>query len=171
MLDLNSVNPTTLPSMPITMKKGLPVCPSVYFVLEGKEVVYIGRSVNLNNRWKNHHRFSQLSQDAVIAWLEISDESLLEAVEKALICFFDPRLNSTKTLIENERFPLDSFTKRREYLGLSQRDIAIALNVTDQTISNWETGQRTPKLSPQQTLRLCRVLNCTLEELAGEKHD
>lgn len=95
MIDVKSVNPMTLPSLPITMKKGLPVCPSIYFVLEGKEVVYIGRSVNLNNRWRQHHRFCQLSQNAVIAWLEVSDESLLETIEKALIDFFSPKLNGS----------------------------------------------------------------------------
>jgi transcriptional regulator with XRE-family HTH domain len=56
----------------------------------------------------------------------------------------------------------------RERAGLTQRQLAIGLGVTDQTVSNWETGRRTPTLTPQQTLKLCQILGCTLEELAGE---
>lgn len=56
----------------------------------------------------------------------------------------------------------------RERAGLTQRQVALALGKTDQTISNWENGVRSPKLTPQETLALCKVLNCTLEELSGE---
>ena len=57
----------------------------------------------------------------------------------------------------------------RERAGLTQRQVALALNITDQTVSNWETGHRVPKLSPPQTLKLCKVLECSLEELASEE--
>lgn len=56
----------------------------------------------------------------------------------------------------------------RERAGLTQRQVAQALGKTDQTVSNWETGARAPKLTPTEMLKLCRVLNCTLEELATE---
>ena len=56
----------------------------------------------------------------------------------------------------------------RERAGLTQRQVAEALGKTDQTVSNWENGIRVPRLTPPETLRLCKVLNCSLEELAGE---
>jgi transcriptional regulator with XRE-family HTH domain len=58
--------------------------------------------------------------------------------------------------------------KLRERANLTQRQVADALGKTDQTVSNWENGVRAPKLTPSETLILCRVLKCTLEELAGE---
>lgn len=62
----------------------------------------------------------------------------------------------------------EQIMRLRERVGLTQRQVAEALGKTDQTISNWENGVRTPKLTPRETLALCRVLKCTLEELAGE---
>ncbi|MBD1896594.1 helix-turn-helix domain-containing protein [Trichocoleus sp. DQ-A3] len=58
--------------------------------------------------------------------------------------------------------------QRREELGLTQRDIALALGKTDQTISNWETGMYEPKLTPREMKALCRLLKWTLEELPDE---
>ncbi|MDJ0583008.1 helix-turn-helix transcriptional regulator [Crocosphaera sp.] len=56
----------------------------------------------------------------------------------------------------------------RKKAGLTQRQVALAIGITDQTVSNWETGQRKPQLTPAQTLKLCNVLNCDLEELASK---
>jgi len=53
--------------------------------------------------------------------------------------------------------------RRRE---LNQEHLAEALRVTTQTISNWETSHRPPKLLPQQTQQLCSLLGCSLEDLA-----
>lgn len=58
--------------------------------------------------------------------------------------------------------------RRREELGLTQRDIAIALGKTDQTISNWETGTYEPKMTPREMKALCKLLKWTLEELPEE---
>lgn len=61
--------------------------------------------------------------------------------------------------------------KLRERAGLTQRQVAEALGKTDQTVSNWENGVRAPRLTPRETLALCRVLKCTLEELASENQE
>ena len=58
------------------------------------------------------------------------------------------------------------FMLLREKRGLTQREIAQALDVTDQTISNWENYRSEPKLTIGQTLKLCQILQCSLEELA-----
>jgi transcriptional regulator with XRE-family HTH domain len=57
--------------------------------------------------------------------------------------------------------------KLRENAGLTQRKLAERLGVTVQTVSNWETGHREPRMNPSQTLKLCQSLNCSLEQLAG----
>ncbi|MEQ8537585.1 MAG: helix-turn-helix transcriptional regulator [Coleofasciculus sp. D1-CHI-01] len=54
----------------------------------------------------------------------------------------------------------------RKRLGLTQKQVADAVGVTDQTVSNWEAGRHIPKLYPAQMKMLCDLLNLTLEELA-----
>ena len=58
--------------------------------------------------------------------------------------------------------------QRREELGLTQRDIALALDKTVQTISNWETGTYEAKLTLREIKALCRLLKWTLEEMPDE---
>jgi hypothetical protein len=89
------VDPLALPSLPLTDRSQLPVCPAVYFALDGDRVLYIGRSGNLQQRWITHHRYSQLKglNNVRIAWLECSDPSLLPEIEAALIEYFQPSLN------------------------------------------------------------------------------
>ena len=59
----------------------------------------------------------------------------------------------------------ETFMNRRKKLGLTQRDVALAVGVTVQTISNWETGLYQPKLTLPQTLKLSQVLQTDLSEL------
>lgn len=49
--------------------------------------------------------------------------------------------------------------------GLSQEDIAQALRVTKKTVSNWETGYSTPKLTPRQFKDLLDILQIGSDEL------
>ena len=58
--------------------------------------------------------------------------------------------------------------QRREELGLTQRDIALALDKTVQTISNWETVTYEAKLTLREIKALCRILKWTLEELPDD---
>jgi DNA-binding XRE family transcriptional regulator len=55
--------------------------------------------------------------------------------------------------------------RRREELGLTQRDIGLALGKTDQTISNWETGIYQPKMTPQEFRKLCELLQWSIEDI------
>ncbi|MGG6295266.1 helix-turn-helix transcriptional regulator [Leptolyngbya sp. AN02str] len=60
----------------------------------------------------------------------------------------------------------NEFMRLREKLGLTQRQVAEAIGVTDQTVSNWERGVYAPKLTPRQTAKLCQTLSLTVQELA-----
>ena len=84
-----------LPSLSLADRSQLPVCPAIYFALEGDRVLYVGRSGNLQQRWITHHRYSQLKglNNVRIAWLECNDPSLLPEIEAALIEYFQPSLN------------------------------------------------------------------------------
>jgi hypothetical protein len=94
-MNLLGIDFSTLPSLPLASRSGLPACPAVYFALEGDHILYIGRSVNLQQRWMAHRRYRQLKgiSNVRIAWLECSDPSLLPEIEAALIEYFQPSLN------------------------------------------------------------------------------
>lgn len=54
----------------------------------------------------------------------------------------------------------------RESLNMTQRELANAIGVTDQTISNWERGVHMPKLTPRQMANLCKAARLSIEEIA-----
>lgn len=59
--------------------------------------------------------------------------------------------------------------KRREELGLTQRDVAGAVDVSVQTVSNWETGRyKEAKLTLAQVKALCRVLQWSIDDLPDD---
>ncbi|NJN87794.1 MAG: helix-turn-helix transcriptional regulator [Leptolyngbyaceae cyanobacterium SL_7_1] len=59
--------------------------------------------------------------------------------------------------------------KRRDELGLTQRDIAVAIDVSVQTISNWETGRfKEVRLTLPQVKALCRVLKWAIDDLPDD---
>lgn len=59
--------------------------------------------------------------------------------------------------------------RRREELGLSQREVASAINVSVQTISNWETGRyKEAKLTLPQVKALCKIMRWAAEELPDD---
>lgn len=94
-----SIDPLTLPSLPLTNHRKLPNCPAIYFVLDDSEtVLYIGRTGNLQQRWIAHHRWSQFanfSGNVRVAWMECTDASLLLESERVLIEHFQPLLNGS----------------------------------------------------------------------------
>ena len=57
---------------------------------------------------------------------------------------------------------------RRRSLGLTQKQIASELDVTSQTVSNWETSRAIPKLTIGQTKKLCHLLQFSLDEIPSE---
>lgn len=54
---------------------------------------------------------------------------------------------------------------RRDIADVTQTQIAKALGVRPQTISNWEKGLSKPSLNPEQTQSLCAILKVNLDEL------
>lgn len=54
----------------------------------------------------------------------------------------------------------------REAKGLSQRELARELHVTQGAVQKWEAGRQMPKAS--RLTAICKVLGCTLDELLKE---
>lgn len=80
----------------------LPSVCGIYFVVTTEQIVYVGLSRNIKNRWANHHILqkcaSLLKQGAKlsIVWFE-AEENLLEEIEWCVTSRIQPALNSTKT--------------------------------------------------------------------------
>lgn len=53
----------------------------------------------------------------------------------------------------------------RTELGIDQVELARRLNVSQRTISSWETGRTQPNMGTMADL--CKALHCTVEDLAG----
>lgn len=96
---ITDINPLELPSLPLNCRNKLPSLAAIYIVLsENDDILYVGKAINLANRWMQHHRFKQFGsyQSVRIAWLECSDETLLDQVERMLIKSLTPLLNNTR---------------------------------------------------------------------------
>lgn len=105
MINPKILNLSELPSLTIKNRALLPNTAGIYFAIDSQGTIqYIGRSSNINQRWKAHHRQSSLEKcDRVrIVWLEISDCDLLPSVETSLIEWFQPCLNFQTCLKEDE---------------------------------------------------------------------
>ncbi len=91
-----TINPHVLPSLPLASRRELPHCPAIYFVLSGEQIVYIGQTNSLLQRLQTHHRLKECKslKNARIAWLECSDVKLMPEIEKSLIYWFEPTMNS-----------------------------------------------------------------------------
>lgn len=84
-----------LPSLSLTDRKRLPSVAACYLVLQKETVIYIGRTKNILNRWRGHQLLSKIKSlpDIRIAWVQVSDVSILPGVEAALIAYFTPQFN------------------------------------------------------------------------------
>lgn len=58
---------------------------------------------------------------------------------------------------------MNNIKKFRKIKKLSQSDVANIMNVNQNTISQWETEERTPNV--KQGLMLAEILETTVEEL------
>ncbi|MEO1123347.1 MAG: helix-turn-helix transcriptional regulator [Cyanobacteria bacterium J06639_16] len=54
----------------------------------------------------------------------------------------------------------------RTRAGLTRREVATALGVTEKTIYVWETSENSPKMTVAQVQQLLELLSCSLDELA-----
>jgi transcriptional regulator with XRE-family HTH domain len=62
------------------------------------------------------------------------------------------------------KVPVSKVAELRRQAGLTQRQLADEVGVTESTISNWEQG-RNSLVWLERVARLCKVLNCTPEDL------
>lgn len=56
-----------------------------------------------------------------------------------------------------------SFLSARKKVGMSQIDVAKALNISDAAVSMWETGKTMPRAS--LLLEIANLYQCTIDDL------
>jgi hypothetical protein len=146
-----TLNITALPGVAVAERKALPNCPGVYFVIDGDVVMYIGRAVNLRNRWKNHHRLNQV-RGARIVWLAISDAALLDGIEQACIAYFQPALNGSGVdyvdgeAVRTFRVPDQTWDALKDWARNEQRSAGAQLRVIlDRAIAEYERERKQEK--------------------------
>lgn len=64
------------------------------------------------------------------------------------------------------KIPVSRVAELRKRAGLTQRQLAIKLDVTESTIANWEQG-RNALTWFERVARLCEALSCSPNELFG----
>ncbi|PSB31558.1 GIY-YIG nuclease family protein [Chlorogloea sp. CCALA 695] len=102
---MSKITIADLPSVHLLDKNRLPNCAAIYFVTDSNgQIIYIGRTVNLVARWKDHHRFNQLKRFnrknlLSISWLNCSNDlSTLSKLENEFINLYKPPLNWSKVV-------------------------------------------------------------------------
>lgn len=67
-----------------------------------------------------------------------------------------------------EREQEAALVRLRRIQNLTQKQVADALGITVQTVSNWEVGRAEPKLTIRQFKALLRILKCSADELPDD---
>jgi hypothetical protein len=96
---------SSLPCLPLSDKGKLPHFAGVYFALSSQgRVLYIGRSIDIRERLKGHHRLPLLEalEGVRIAWFKESDSLALQRIETILIKYFNPPLNKIPSYLKEE---------------------------------------------------------------------
>lgn len=105
-MNLDTIKVSELPSVQLLDKHILPNCAAIYFVSDSKgQIIYIGRTVNLFERWKAHHRFNQLKRlnrknKLNISWFDCSFHTeIISTLENKFINLYKPPLNWSKVAV------------------------------------------------------------------------
>jgi excinuclease UvrABC nuclease subunit len=146
-IDPNSIDLATLPSLCLSRRSELPEAPAIYFAIDSlDQIQYIGRSQNLRQRWASHHRHFQLQAiDSVrIAWLRCDDVSLLAEIETALIEWFEPPLTGLTMKPESNATITNACSERTvSILGKFRRRVR-KLNFLIFLLNHWHPASRVP---------------------------
>lgn len=132
MINPDSLDLSELPAVSLTCRSSLPSMPCIYFAIDSLGAVqYIGKTVNAQQRWTQHHRYKQLKEigGVRIAYLLIESD-LLTKVESALIAWFKPPLNDSP-IIGNRKISVylepELLEWFQEYCKTQERSISAQL--------------------------------------------
>lgn len=87
-------DPSKLPCVKLEDRKQLPAISGIYFAMQQDEVLYVGLSGNIRERWKRHHKTPELigMDDIKIHWIPSDGRPLIDQ-ENEYIKRFRPPMN------------------------------------------------------------------------------
>lgn len=62
---------------------------------------------------------------------------------------------------------MNSIKSRRESLGMTQKELAEKLRVSQQAVTKWETGENRPRA--EKLPEIARLLGCSVDDLFKDK--
>lgn len=162
MLDFDSIDVLSLPSVGLDDRATLPPVAAIYFAIDSRGVIqYIGRTINLQIRWLSHHRYRDIKGlgDVQIAWLNFSDPDLLPEIEEALISHFSPPLNGKILPVppraRSLRWRLREVMSRYK---ISNKHLADELQRHEASISRLKNADSMPRMDGTELSNLCNAL-------------
>ena len=123
-------------------------------------------SVTVFHIWRNRTRYSEsANQSAVNAALERRFDMARRTFDRSTSATGNLVDMNTGKLVEKPPIPVicDRIKKYREAAGIEQKELARKLNITANSISNWETGRARPDIN--LIPGICELLHVTLYEL------
>lgn len=87
--------PLAICCLAVRERVSFPCQRALYFVFSGEQLLYIGATTDLKQRWLSHHRMDQFIEagNPRVAWIVIPRRWDLEYVERWAIDQFQPTLN------------------------------------------------------------------------------
>lgn len=123
---------TELPFVYLLDKHKLPNCAAIYFVFDDRgQILYIGRTINLIERWREHHRFNQLKRfnrkhRISISWVTCSNDiNILSRLESELIDLYKPPLNWTKIILPVRKITPDETALQQSLQQLAKSNVMV----------------------------------------------
>ena len=144
-----------MPSLPLADRCQLPETPGIYILYQDDHVLYIGKTLSLRRRLQTHQRLQQFAEygtNISIAWHALPHTYKREGTfyERNLISFLQPHLNGqAHTCLPCKSPPTNPIRKLRKAYGMTQIELATALQVNEVTVVRWEKGYMT---IPKKTL-------------------
>lgn len=180
MITPQSLDLSTLPSVTLERRCELPQESGIYFAIDTENVVqYIGLSKNIQRRWLQHHRYDVLATiDGVrIAYLLVSDVTLLPEIEAALIEWFQPILNGKRLLLFAEIEPCQEYSwvirwRLRVLMAeknISNKELAERSGLHRVTISNLKQFDSLSQIIGDVVDKLCKGLTAAYRERGDER--
>lgn len=113
-----------LPSLDFQHRQGLPLVSALYFVLDDQlNVMYIGQTANLHDRWRSHHRARQMRANVHrIYWVEIPDDARRADAETRAIAHFGPIWNRSE-VVNDGRWVREAIAYIARQRGISQSEL------------------------------------------------
>jgi len=104
-MTITTIEISHLPSMAFEHRQNLPTIPALYFVVSAQlDIMYVGQTGNLRDRWKSHQRSIQMQTGGYrIHWFRFDNEAERALIERRAISYFRPPWNNTAIQVADRR--------------------------------------------------------------------